>query len=141
MGHGKTSNALTIGWAEAQSEAAALVQLTVQEADGLLLIDSRLIAARLGVLHSDWLQNVILKYQTQIEQTFGHLRFENGTVTNSVGAVNQTRYALLTEEQANFVMTLSRNTPQVIECKAGLVNATESPDPLLRSAEPADRAD
>lgn len=88
-----------------------------------LVVDSRLIAERLGVGHSDWYRNIVLKYQTETEQAFGHLRFESGTVTNSVGAVNTVKFALLTEDQATFLMTLSRNTPEVVACKATLVKS------------------
>jgi phage regulator Rha-like protein len=93
----------------------------IQCEDGALVVDSRLIAERLGVNHSDWYRNIVIKYQTETEQAFGHLRFENDTVTNSVGAVNTVKFALLTEDQATFLMTLSRNTPEVIACKQDLV--------------------
>ena len=52
---------------------------------------------------------------------FGQVRFEIGTVTNSVGAVNQTRYALLNEDQCYFLLSLSRNNTTVVALKASLV--------------------
>ena len=58
--------------------------LSVCEKDGVLVVDSRLIAIELGIKHGDWMRNVVAKYQSQTEQAFGQLRFENGTVTNSV---------------------------------------------------------
>lgn len=109
--------------------------LLVVEKFSLLVIDSRLIAAELGLNHSDWMKNVVRKYESKIEANFGHLRFENGTVTNSVGAVNKVLFAWLTEEQSNFLMTLSRNTDQVIEAKIKLVKAfTEAKKRLATSA-------
>lgn len=109
--------------------------LLVVEKFSLLVIDSRLIAAELGLNHSDWMKNVVRKYESKIEANFGHLRFENGTVTNSVGAVNKVLFAWLTEEQSNFLMTLSRNTDQVIEAKIKLVKAfTEAKKRLAVSA-------
>jgi phage regulator Rha-like protein len=63
-----------------------------------LVVDSRIIAQRLGVTHEATIKT-IEKYATELQQ-FGHLRFEIGTVTNSVGAVNPTRFAWLNENQA-----------------------------------------
>lgn len=60
--------------------------LIVTNIDGQLLVDSRLIAERLGIQHRV-LFRTINKYLTEL-QGFGQLRFQNATVTNSVGAVN-----------------------------------------------------
>jgi phage regulator Rha-like protein len=89
--------------------------------DGALVVDSRLIAEELGINHGDWMRNVVAKYQKETEQAFGHLRFENGTVTNSVGAINTVKFVYLTEDQATFLMTLSTNTSEVVRCKVLLV--------------------
>ena len=62
--------------------------IAITQQGDTLLVDSRLIAERLGVGYSDWYRNIILKYQAETEQAFGQLRFENGTVKSSVGAVN-----------------------------------------------------
>jgi phage regulator Rha-like protein len=97
--------------------------LIAVEHQGVLVIDSRLIAEELGLSHSTWMTNVIKKYQALLEANFGHLHFENGTVTNSVGAVNKVIFAWLMEDQATFLMTLSRNTQQVINAKIKLVKA------------------
>lgn len=88
--------------------------------DGILVVDSRLIAEELNVTHKSFMETV-RKYQTQTEKAFGNLRFETETVTNSVGAVNETKFVYLTEDQATFLMTLSRNTPEVVRCKVLLV--------------------
>ena len=100
-----------------------MTTLSVCEKNGILVVDSRLIAQELGIKHGDWMRNVVAKYQSQTEQAFGQLRFENGTVTNSVGAVNKVRFVYLTEEQSLFFMTLSRNTERVVQCKIQLVKA------------------
>lgn len=105
--------------------------LLVVEKFNLLVIDSRLIASELGLPHNTWMTNVVKKYQTKIEANFGHLHFENGTVTNSAGAVNKILFAWLTEEQSNFLMTLSRNTDQVVEAKIKLVKAFTEAKKLL----------
>lgn len=108
-----------------------LIAIT-QQGDALV-VDSRLIAERLGVNHKDWYRNILLKYQTETEQAFGQLRFENGTVKNSVGAVNKVNFALLTEDQATFLMTLSRNTPEVVTCKAVLVKSFSEAKQIIQA--------
>jgi len=94
--------------------------LSVVEKDGALVVDSRLVADRLNLDHHDWFNNVVLRYQTQMEQAFGILRFENAKIN---GRGRPKKFVFLTEDQATFVMTLSRNTPEVVECKIALVKA------------------
>ena len=98
--------------------------LQVIESEGELVVDSRLVAERLGIQHETFLKT-LKKYQASVEKRFGQFRFEIATVTNSVGATNQVKFALLTELQATALMTFSRNTPQVVECKLALVEAFE----------------
>ena len=90
--------------------------------DGELVVDSRLIAERLDIQHESFMRTAN-KYRSRIEAKFGHLRFQIGTVRNSVGAVNEVVYIFLTEPQANSLMVLSRNSDEVIECKLDLVDA------------------
>ena len=49
-----------------------------EHSDGVLVVDSRLVAQELGVNHSDWYQNVITnqKFQPYAVQAFGILRLE-----------------------------------------------------------------
>lgn len=89
------------------------------------VVDSRIIADELGVQHESLIRT-IKTYQPTIEQEFGHLRFENGTVRNSVGAVNQIGFYFLTEDQAIFVGTLSRNSETVVRFKAKLVKSFQA---------------
>lgn len=95
--------------------------LIVSSIENELVVDSRLIAQELGVTHEATMKT-IEKYATEL-QGFGHLRFEIGTVTNSVGARNQVRFAYLNENQSTLLMSLSRNTAQVIALKVRLVAA------------------
>lgn len=105
--------------------------LTVFEyPDGELVVDSRLVAARLNIQHESFMKT-LRKYESRIVQRFGQFRFEIGTVVNSVGAVNETDYVLLTEPQASALMTLSRNTDQVVECKLELVEAFEKAKQII----------
>lgn len=95
-----------------------MTEITVTEKDGVLLVDSRLIASRIGIEHESFMRTVA-KYQSQTEQAFGGLRFEIGVPDQPSG--NPPRFIFLTEDQATFLMTLSRNTPEVIQCKIELV--------------------
>lgn len=113
-----------------------IVTLDVSEFDGILVVDSRLIAERLGIQHESFLKT-IRKHRERIEQKFGHLRFEIGTVRNSVGAVNETTFVMLTEPQATTLMTLSKNTDQVVECKLDLVDAFEKAKHAIKTVIPA----
>lgn len=56
-------------------------------------------------------------------EEFGQLRFENGTVKNSVGAVNQTKTYYLNEQQSSLLFTYLRNSPIVKELKKELIRA------------------
>ena len=81
-----------------------------------LVIDSRLIATELVVNHKSFLET-IRKHQNEIEAAFGQLQFQTASVKNNVGVVNNVTFAYLNEDQATFAMTLSRNTPQVVQAK------------------------
>jgi phage regulator Rha-like protein len=95
---------------------------------GTLVVDSRLVAERLNIDHSNFLETVE-NYRTQIEQAFGIIPFE----TEKTGKRGRPqKFALLNEDQASFVMTLSSNTPEVIECKLQLVQAFSKAKELLR---------
>ncbi|MHC5821610.1 MAG: Rha family transcriptional regulator [Nostoc sp.] len=97
-------------------------ELSVVERSGVLVVDSRLIAIELGIQHKNFLATLD-KYIDEIEEDWGQVAFETETVTNSVGASNSVKYALLTEQQATLLMTYSRNTEQVRRCKRQLVKA------------------
>jgi hypothetical protein len=64
--------------------------------DNILVVDSRLVAARLDINHSDWIQNTVRKYQESAEQAFGILRFENGEIKGR-GPVSYTHLTLPTK--------------------------------------------
>lgn len=70
--------------------------LEVKNVNGQLVVDSRLIAAELGVNHGAWMTNIVYKYQTQTEQAFGVFHFQNG-VPDKPG--NPPRFVWLTEDQ------------------------------------------
>lgn len=91
-------------------------------ADGVLVVDSRLIAGELGIQHESFMETVE-RYRKQSEQAFGVLRFETGKPSGGSLGGRPERFSLLTEEQATFYMTLSRNTPEVVQLKVRLVKA------------------
>ena len=86
--------------------------------DGALVVDSRLIAQELNIEHESFLKTVD-KYKKQTEEAFGGLRFQIGVPDKPTG--NPPKFVYLTEDQATFLMTLSRNTPEVVRCKVLLV--------------------
>lgn len=96
--------------------------------DNILVVDSRLIATQLGIEHESFIKTV-KKYKKEIEQAFGILRFEIGKIE---GRGRPSEYIFLTEEQATFLMALSRNTPEVVECKKQLVLKFSEAKRLLR---------
>lgn len=108
-------------------------KITVSEIPGsVLIVDSRLIAERLGIEHINFMET-IGDYQTQIEQFFGIVRFE----TEKLGGRGRPqKYALLTEDQSIFLITLSRNTPEVVQCKIDLVVAFSTAKDLLANRKP-----
>lgn len=109
--------------------------LEISNIGGELLVDSRLIALQLGIEH-EVLYRTINKYLNELQE-FGNLRFQNGTVTNSVGAVNTVKFAYLTEDQSMLLMTMSRNTKQVIRCKIDLVAAFSAAKKIITTVIPA----
>jgi phage antirepressor YoqD-like protein len=89
--------------------------------DGVPVVDSRVVAEKCGVEQKSFRQ-LIGDYQATIEQAFGRVRFENDTLQTN-GGPQKTTFSLLTEDQATFIITLTRNTAQVIAFKASLVKA------------------
>lgn len=115
---------------------AVMSTLSVIERDGLLVVDSLLIAERLDIEHESFIRN-LKKHKIRIESRFGVIRFEIGKPpTGSKGGRPQD-YALLTEPQATVLMTLSKNTERVVECKLELVDAFEKAKQVIKQVIPA----
>lgn len=100
--------------------------------DGELLVDSRLIAERLEIDQESFMRTV-KKYQALIESRFGTLRFQIGASKMPDGRINPNpeKFAFLTENQATVLMTFSRNTNTVVQCKLDLVEAFSNAKKLL----------
>lgn len=93
-----------------------------EHSDGVLVVDSRLVAQELDIEHRNFLET-IQKYQKEAEQAFGVLRFQTAKPQAGSLGGRPEKFVLLTEEQATFYMTLSRNTPEVVQLKLKLVKA------------------
>lgn len=83
---------------------------------------SYIVAEQLGIAHRNMV-GLIKDHQERIEKHFGVLRFE--TSKPQVGSVGgrPEQSVILTENQAHYVLTLSRNTDKAMEVKALFVKA------------------
>jgi len=81
-------------------------------------IDSRIIAGELGVIHKNVMENV--DNYLDIFQSFGILPFQTEEIK---GRGQPAKFALLNENQAYFLVTLSRNSEQAVRLKQRLVQA------------------
>lgn len=109
--------------------------LSVVEQDGILVVDSRLVAERLGIEHRSFMRTID-RYIDKI-QALGVLRFEIAKPAEGSAGGRPERYCLLSEPQSTFVMMLSRNTDMVVECKLNLTQAFERAKHLIRNVMPA----
>lgn len=92
------------------------IQLVIVENEAR--VDSRLLSKMLQVKHKNTLE-LINKYRAKFER-FGILAFETCKY-DSVGRPE--KFYLLNEDQCYFLLSLSRNTEEVVELKANLVLA------------------
>lgn len=95
--------------------------LTVTEFQGQNVVDSRLVAEELGIKHKNFLAT-IRKYEADIIR-FGVLAFQTAKPPEGSNSGRPEVFCYLNEDQATFVMTLSKNTERVINCKLNLVTA------------------
>ena len=84
-------------------------------------VDSRLLAEQLGSQHKNSIE-LIDKYADKIRR-FGHLPFQTEVGKRVQGGGKAERFALLNEDQAFFLLSLSRNTGRVVELKSNLIMA------------------
>ena len=96
----------------------------VRETNGQFYADSRDIARALEIQHKTLLETVGENLPL-IEQEFGRVAFHTATLQTR-GGPQKTRIALLTEDQALFTATLSRNSAVVMRFKAALVKAFDN---------------
>lgn len=99
---------------------SSLIQVSTQ--GDQLVVDSRLIAAQLEISHKAFAET-IRKYQIEMEQDFGRVPFKTEVGKRAQGGGNPEKIYYLNEDQALYIMTLSRNTDAVRKCKRELVKA------------------
>ena len=95
--------------------------ITLTQSQGEPRVDSRVLAEQLGTKHKSSIE-LIDKYADKIRR-FGHLPFQTEVGKRAQGGGKAERFALLNEDQAYFLLALSRNTERVIELKSSLVMA------------------
>lgn len=97
---------------------SSLVLLTQ---DNQVVTTSEIIARAIGVHHKNTL-DLIKKYSNEIKE-LGLLAFKTRARLPGQHGGGDVSYALLNEQQATFLISLSRNTPKVVEFKLALTKA------------------
>jgi phage regulator Rha-like protein len=104
-----------------------------------LVVDSRLIAIELEIKHEN-LRRTVEKYLNEL-QAFGVIVFETSKPSERSLGGRPERFCFLNEDQATFLMTLSRNTPQVVACKMNLVTAFSKAKQIIQTVIPQQSAE
>jgi phage regulator Rha-like protein len=85
-------------------------------------IDTRVYCAEIiEVEHAPWMRDTLRQYQTVIEEFFGVVEFKTQQPLEGSKGGRPEIYALLTEDQCGFALTLSRNTAKTMRQKAKLI--------------------
>lgn len=95
------------------------IALTATKAESR--IDSRVLSVHLGNRHKQVIA-LIEKYRDEFKG-LGQLPFQKAVGERAHGGGNPERFALLNEDQAFFLLSLSRNSERVVNLKAKLVLA------------------
>lgn len=95
-----------------------MTEITIIQSGGELRADSRSFVSKMDIRHRQLMEN-IRKYQDRFEE-LGILPVETEEIT---GRGQPEKYALLNEDQAYFLLTLSRNSDAVVAAKLALVKA------------------
>jgi len=96
-----------------------------------LLVDSRIISEELGVQHKNLLET-IKTHKSIVESEFGSLAFETDTEYQELTGVARNKCVHLTEDQAIFIGTLSRNSEQAVRFKIKLVKSFSAARKAIR---------
>ncbi|MDR3005230.1 MAG: Rha family transcriptional regulator [Acidovorax sp.] len=83
-------------------------------------VDSRVLAQHMGVQHKNTLE--LLQTHKAAFLEFGKVAFQTEALPGSRTGQKE-RFALLNEDHAYFLLSLSRNTPRVVGLKVNLVRA------------------
>jgi len=106
------------------------MEIVITKINDVETVDSRIVANELGIEHRALLQ-LIKKHQKSIEENFNLVAFETLPRLEGKHGGGEVIISHLTEDQALFVGSLSRNTVKVIEFKARLVKAFSNARKLL----------
>jgi phage regulator Rha-like protein len=85
-----------------------------------LLVDSRLIASKLGIQHESLVRS-IQRYKTDLEDFSPLIESEKIDLPSNTFYSQQHKWYMLTEEHAYFIGAISRNTEDVISYKKWLI--------------------
>jgi len=110
----------------------SILDLAVVIKNEIVVVDSRLVAEGLGIQHKNLLAT-ISSYTKELERRTPLMRETEGT--NSKGRPEV--FYWLTKLQSNYLVTLSRNTPQVAEFKWALAERIEDLETQLIEARAA----
>lgn len=97
-----------------------MTEVALIERRGEPRVDSRLIARQLGNRHRDT-RELIERYKDELRE-FGVVPFQTDKPVGPKGGRPE-RYALLNEDQAFALLSLSRNTKRVVQMKMALIKA------------------
>jgi anti-repressor protein len=81
-------------------------EIKLLSVDNVLVVDSRIIAEQLEIEHRSYFK-LILTHQVRLEAKFGSVRFEIAVASRANPSPQ--KYALLTEDRALAILSLSRN--------------------------------
>lgn len=95
--------------------------ITLTQLKGEPRVDTRLLAEQLDNKHKNSMA-LIERYSEKF-RVFGLLAFETEARPGGQHGGGDARFALLNEDQAFFLLSLSRNTDRVVELKASLIMA------------------
>lgn len=95
--------------------------ITLIKSQGGPRVDSRVLAKQMGNQHKNTME-LIERYASEF-LLFDHLPFQTEVGKRAQGGGKAERFALLNEDQAFFLLTLSRNTERVVELKSNLIVA------------------
>lgn len=96
-------------------------RIAVTDYQGEPRVDSRLLAEQLGNKHKNSMA-LIERYLAKFEE-FGVVPFQTEKLSAGTAGGRPERFGLLNEDQAFFLLSLSRNTARVVELKASLIMA------------------
>ncbi|MEH6559585.1 MAG: Rha family transcriptional regulator [Oceanicoccus sp.] len=98
-----------------------LAQMQLSQVSGEPRVDSRVVAKFLGVEHKATFQ-LLNRYKDKLCR-LGVLPFQMEKRPKGTAGGRAQKYTLLNEGQSYFLLTLSANTEQAVECKFNLVKA------------------